>query len=193
MDYRKIGSGNTRILTSGIKEFEGYKKYYATGEVNGANQYLKETEKVSYYNRTSRANMQPIRDSIWFARMQNTLKCLYFKSDNDIILSTGFAGIHINTDLVDLEYMFHLVLSRSFNVIKDSLCLGATQKSINNENIKHIEYLCPKKDEQILISTFLNSLNYELKEIKILEEKEQLRLQWLLDNLLSGEYQVVDE
>lgn len=60
--------------------------------------------------------------------------------------------------------------------------------------INKIEWIFPSKvEEMLLINSFFVSIDKEISSLKDLLEKEQLRFQWLLDNLLSGEYQVVDE
>ena len=60
--------------------------------------------------------------------------------------------------------------------------------------INKIEWIFPSKiEEMLLINSFFVSIDKEISSLKALLEKEQLRFQWLLDNLLSGEYQVVDE
>lgn len=60
--------------------------------------------------------------------------------------------------------------------------------------INKIEWIFPSEiEEMLLINSFFVSIDKEISSLKALLEKEQLRFQWLLDNLLSGEYQVVEE
>ena len=97
------------ILPSGLNKFSGEKKYLSTESIKKTK--IEKVEcKISYNNRPSRANMQPSLNSVWFAKMKNTLKIYSFDKNNkeevDIyILSTGFAGIKINEQLVDIRYL----------------------------------------------------------------------------------------
>jgi Restriction endonuclease S subunits len=56
----------SKIIPSGIKKFEGFKTYLATGDVEGT--LIKGGVEITYNNRPSRANMQPEKYSVWFAK-----------------------------------------------------------------------------------------------------------------------------
>lgn len=190
-----IGSKNLKIIGSGINKFSGSKKYYATGEVGYFNDYDDNpTSYITYLDRTSRANMQPLNNSIWFARMQFTNKFLSFKNSkliNSLILSTGMAGIEVLNDF-DFDFVKNFIMSQYFINNKDRRCEGATQKAINNKNLQLINIFKPELYEQILISKILDSIKEEKHKMQKLLEKEQKRFEWLSDALLSGEYQIVD-
>ena len=47
-------------------------------------------------------------------------------------------------------------------------------------------------NEIIEISNIVKSMNNELEKLKQLLPKEEKRFQWMLDNLLSGEYEIAD-
>lgn len=135
-----------RELSSGIKKYDGYKKYYATGDVD-FDKIMNTYECVNYENRQSRANMQPIKDSIWFAKMQNTKKLLWFNNDNnefDFILSTGFMGLTISTNYY--YYLLAFIYSDDFEKQKDRYATGTTQIAINSDALDKIEINLPNGD-----------------------------------------------
>jgi len=100
-----LGSGkSTKILSSGLKKFDGLKKYIATANV--VEGYITGFDKlITYDNKPSRANMQPKINTVWFAKMANSVKHLIFYEGNKhwinkYILSTGFAGLECSSNLI---------------------------------------------------------------------------------------------
>ncbi|MBU0460398.1 MAG: restriction endonuclease subunit S [Nanoarchaeota archaeon] len=148
--WKEVELGNDdyfTLLSSGINKFQGKKDYLSTESIQGT-RIIKIEDIISYGERPSRANMQPVLNSIWFAKMQSTLKVYSFNeiNKNEIekyILSTGFAGIKVNEKLVDTEYLRLLFTSEEFNKLKDKLCTGSTQRGINNQFIKKISLIIP--------------------------------------------------
>lgn len=146
------------ILTSGIQSFAGSKKYLSTSSIQGWRIESSECS-ITYNERPSRANMQPVLGSVWFAKMIGTKKVYSFTDENvqeasEYILSTGFCGI-LCRDRVDSRYLRFVFLSDFFNAAKDSLCSGATQRAINNENIGSIQVSLPPLPEQKAIAGVL--------------------------------------
>ena len=187
-NWKEIELGNKnyfKILGSGIKEFEGEKDYLSTESIKGTK--IEKIEcKIKYNNRPSRANMQPVINSIWFAKMQATLKVYAFTKNNDqevkqYILSTGFAGIGLNKN-ISPDYIRLYFTTKRFNLEKDKLCTGSTQRGINNSFIIKIKILLP----------FLRDGTPNLKEqeriIKILEKAEKLKERGKNANDLLDEY-----
>ena len=95
----KVGSitKNTlsKIIKPGVDNFE-QKTYLATADVSGTDIGIGSI--IDYETRESRANMQPTQNSVWFAKMKNSVKHLYLNRQMDgliknSILSTGFCGL----------------------------------------------------------------------------------------------------
>ena len=82
--WKEVELGNPgyfTILSSRINKFKGEKEYLSTESVQGTK--IKKVEcVVTYKDRPSRANMQPILNSVWFAKMQATLKVYSFDEEN---------------------------------------------------------------------------------------------------------------
>jgi type I restriction enzyme S subunit len=188
-----LGDGiYSEIIKPKVKKFEGEKIYLATADVE-KNEIVNEKTKISYNNRPIRANMEPVLNSIWFAKMINTYKVLFFFEGNkdDIakyILSTGFMGIKA---LKNMQYYLYLFInSKEFHHMKDTLVQGAVQEAITNTNVKQIKFLVPpenlldefnKKVEPLLIKAYkLRKENQTLTALRDL----------LLPKLMSGEIRV---
>jgi len=148
--WKEVELGNQEyftILSSGINEFEGEKDYLSTESIQGTK--IEKIECViTYADRPSRANMQPVLNSVWFAKMQATLKVYSFDEENKkeikkYILSTGFAGIKVNEKLVSPKYLRLMLISNDFNELKDKLSTGSTQRGINNHAIETISLIIP--------------------------------------------------
>ena len=163
--WKEVELGNQNyftILSSGINKFNGEKNYLSTESIQRTK--INKIECViTHKDRPSRANMQPILGSVWFAKMQSTLKVYSFDEKNNdeinkYVLSTGFAGIKVNEKLVYSKYIRMLLISKEFNQLKDNLCTGSTQKGINNQFIKKISLIIPPLSIQKKIVSILEKI-----------------------------------
>ena len=162
-----------KIMKSGINYFEGEKKYFTTSDVI-ENDINFNPNKIRYENRESRANMQPIKKSIWFAKMKNSKKILFFfdfskEHIEDIILSTGFAGLECFDD--SEFYIWNFINDKYFEIAKDRLSSGVTQEAINNDYLSLINILIPPKNiiKQFKVET--ESIYKKIYDIKLSNER----------------------
>ncbi len=174
-----------RIIGSGIKHFFNEKEYYSTSSIDG-NRILFAEQLITYKNRPSRANMQPIENSVWFAKMKNTFKIL--KATNreieEVILSTGFSGIE--SSVVDNDYLMQILSSAEFNSQKNLLAEGSTQEAVNNSKIKEIKFLLPKNPkEQTQIATILSKVDKAIAQTEQLIAKYTRIKTGLMQDLLT--------
>ena len=179
----------TKLIKPGVSEFDDEKIYLATADVEN-NTINCNADKVNFYNRESRANMQPIASSVWFAKMKNSKKVLYFNDYsteyiNNYILSTGFAGLKCEKYAV--EYLWNFIDSRNFEFIKDRLASGATQEAINNNSMAFIPFIAPSKE--VLESYHKKTYNvYRLIHNRQVENQKLSKLRdWLLPMLINGQ------
>ena len=134
-DFKEI-----EIIGSGINKFDREKIYLDTSCVAG-NSIIDTSYNVSYNERPSRANMQPIINSVWFAKLKNSPKHIIVKDYsneilNNYVFSTGFMGIKMPEEKFDLLAIYFI--SDIFDKEKDSLSIGATMQSINNNTFKNM-------------------------------------------------------
>ena len=182
----------TEFIKSGIEEFKNQKIYLATADVENT-QIKNNKTKISFNKKPSRANMQPIKNSVWFARMKESRKLIFFddyKKNNlkNYILSTGFCGLKCLEN--SLYYIWFYIQGLEFENLKNNLASGAVQVSINNENIAKINLLIPPKK-------LLEKFNYQSKIIskKIYNnELENQKLKnirdYLLPKLIKGKIRI---
>lgn len=191
---RKLGDKNYfEILGSGIDKFEGKKDYLSTSSIEG-NKVIKIEEKITYYNRPSRANMRPRLNSVWFARMMNTVKVYSFTEENKeeinkYVLSTGFAGILCNPEKVLPKYIEKIFLSKWFNSLKDVLASNkAIQKSLNNDDIEDLKIPLPPLSIQQKIVSILDTIQEAIEvQEKIIEKTKELKKS-LLNEIFNSKF-----
>ncbi|MFZ7230991.1 restriction endonuclease subunit S [Avibacterium avium] len=180
------------IIKPKIHHFSGEKDYIATANVS-QNNIVGELEKITFDNRPSRANMQPIIDSIWFAKMVGEHKAIMIDENdefllNNTILSTGFLGIKPQQYKKCFLYCF--INSDKFTLLKNSLATGAVQIALNNTSFSSMHITLP--NDNILehfetkVSTLFSKIAASHRENKSLAETREL----LLPKLLNGEIEL---
>jgi len=180
---KKLGEA-CEIISPGIKEFEGSKKYVATADVD-CDKITNFTE-ITYKNRPIRANIEVKENDVLVARMAETKKFLMADKNlqNNYIFSTGFAALRVKEELVP-KYLFYFLTTKDFNLQKDKLAVGATQKAINNPALKKIKIPIPPLKIQQKIVERLDAIKkaQELndKQIELAEELFQSLLHRELD------------
>lgn len=175
------------ILGSGIKKFDNTKDYLSTSSVERDKIIYVEKE-ISYKDKPSRANMQPVKDSVWFAKMKNTVKVLEVNDyiEKNTILSTGFCGIE--TKKIETSFLKQVFLSDEFNNQKDLLAEGTTQEAVNTEKVKQIKIFIPEnKTEQYEIAKILNQVDILITQTNNLISKyNQIKSGLIQDLLFKG-------
>lgn len=140
-----------KIVKSGIKKYNNTKNYLDTSSVEGINNIL-QFDSFRFEERPSRANMKPIVNSIWFAKMKGSKKVIIVTNNdddllNDCLFSTGYLGIKA-TDKLPLSFLAGVILSPNFFIQRDLNSIGTTMAGINNEGFNKI--MIPKlSDEEI--------------------------------------------
>lgn len=177
------------IIKPKIYPFDGEKEYIATANVS-KNSIVGELEIITYDERPTRANMQPIVDSIWFAKMVGEHKAILIDKDDkqlldNTILSTGFLGLKPNKNKKCFVYCY--INSPYFEQAKNQLATGAVQIALNNTSFGKIEIVLP--NEEVLsyfeekISSIFSMISQNQRENQNLAKIRDL----LLPKLLSGE------
>ena len=191
VDY--LGSKKScSIIGSGIDDFNHSKIYIATADVDNSIITNNETL-ITFEDKPSRANMQPVEKSIWFAKMIDSRKLIMvdnycYELLNNYIFSTGFCGLKCKDEY--FYYLWTFLLSDTFDTIKNNFCTGTTMQAINNKDTKLIEFVLPDNE---LLSKFNNiaepiyqKIYYNNLEINKLQKLRDI----LLPKLMSGEIDV---
>ena len=161
------------ISGESVKEFDGEKKYIATGDI--INNKIISGEIVNYKNKPSRANVEAKIGDVLFAKMIDTIKVLKVDELNkNYIYSTGFYCITPKSNVLQ-DYLYLYFNSDIFNSQKNKNCSGATQKAINNDGLTKIviKSIPSVKEQKNIIKKLFNINN--LIRIKT-EEIEKLNL-----------------
>lgn len=180
----------TTIIGPGVEFFES-KNYLPTANVVG--ETITDGAWVTYNNRESRANMQPAAYSVWFAKMKSSIKHLSIPGDSrwfldKYILSTGFEGIQCNKQSFGLIHCF--VNSEYFEMHKDVVAHGATQESVNDDDLKNIKLVVPDGKTLDKFSRIINPI-LESKFARIEENQQLASLRdFLLPMLMNGQVKV---
>lgn len=187
-----IESSLCEDIKAGVDYFET-KNYLPTANING--EEITDGDYITFNNRESRANMQPVKNSVWFAKMKNSIKHLTIPENSDwfiskYILSTGFQGLKCSAD--SLAYIHCLINSDWFEKYKDVLSHGATQESVNNEDLKNIKFAVPTQE---ILKRFAEIVNPIIEEkFQIIKENQELvsLRDFLLPLLMNGQVKFKD-
>lgn len=178
----------TKITKSGISEYSGTKKYVATADVSGTN--IIHFEKVKYNDKPSRANMTPKENTVWFAKMEGSIKNILvadFSTDliGDYIFSTGFMGIECLNDFT--YFMWCYINDEKFFDIKNSLSTGTLMAGISNSTIKNAKYLIPPQNLLTDFNTKVKPMLEKIHNNGLQNETLAKMRDSLLPKLMSGE------
>lgn len=181
-----------QIIKPKINPFSDEKDYIATANVS-KNNIVGTLEKITFDKRPSRANMQPIIDSIWFAKMVGEHKAIMIDKDDKLllektILSTGFLGI--NPKPYKKCFLYCFINSDAFTQLKNSLATGAVQIALNNTSFSSMNIILPNDN---ILELFDKKLNKIFSKISANNRENQTLAQTrdtLLPKLLNGEVEL---
>lgn len=173
-----------KIIKSGINRFDKAKNYLDTSCVEGINN-ISSSELIEYNKRPSRANMQPIASSVWFAKMKGSNKILIITDkDEDIlsndVLSTGFLGVKASSRL-PLSLLASIVISNDFKTQRNLNSIGTTMAGVNNETFLKIQVPYLDENEALAYEEKYSYLIYQLSSLR--REIDKLKL--VKDTLLK--------
>jgi type I restriction enzyme S subunit len=139
-----------------VQLFEGRRPYLATGGVDDEAGLT--PAEVTFADRPTRADLSVKSGDVSFARMQGTRKVLEFDAQHaNLILSTGFAVLRPDRARLHPGYLRNWLSSDAFQLSKDRLCNGATQKAITNEKLALLTIPLPDRlDDQLRIARILD-------------------------------------
>ena len=169
-----IDCGFARIIkASEMKKFNGTRKYLSTSSI-GENGIEEVESVITYTDRPSRASMLPIKGSIWFAKMKNSIK-VYQSTDDDenhYILSTGFYGLLCDETKVNSRWIIELFKSDYFNTQKDKFSEGSSMSGIKDSQLADITLKVFSDKKQEIYHT--NNIQNLSKKIQL--EKDTLEI-----------------
>lgn len=197
IDYKKavslqdlIDRGYARLIKpKELPVFEGERLYLSTSSIV-KNEIVGNEGYISFFNRPSRAQMYPIANSVWFAKMENSIKVYKFnnKQQEQYILSTGYYGFLCNEKKLSSDYLMQVFLSPGFNRMKNLYSEGSSQNGIKDNNLSDILLSLPSitKQHSIAIILFLADNEIFLQKEKLEKIKKQRKAiqQYLLNGIV---------
>ena len=175
------------FIDVGVNKFIS-KNYLATANVNGIE--IEDGDNITYENRESRANMQPSLNSVWFAKMKNSIKHIFMPSNSSwmidkYIYSTGFAGLQCSE--LTFPYVASIIMQPYFEKTKDKLAHGATQESVNNDDLNSIPIIVPTIDIIEKYKNVVGPLFNRMNQIFLENQKLSVLRNELLPLLMNGQ------
>lgn len=187
-----ISNSLTTVIKPGVERFFA-KTYLATADVKGTS--ISDGTTIDYESRESRANMQPTVNSVWFAKMKNSVKHLFLNVEmssviESSILSTGFCGLQCSED--SFAYFASFISSPYFEFHKDMLAHGATQEAVNNDDLARIPLIIPSTKVLQSYRVITKPIYSQISK-NICESRELTSLRdWLLPMLMNGQAAIED-
>lgn len=182
-----ISNSISAPIKPGVEPFST-KIYLATADVSGTR--LSAGSLIDYETREGRANMQPTVSSVWFAKMKNSIKHLFLNREmnqliDSTILSTVFCGLQC-TDK-SFEYIASFIEHSYFEDIKNILAHGATQESVNNDDLLGLAMLVPTSEVLEMFHAKAKPLYAQISQ-NICENQKLTEIRdWLLPMLMNGQ------
>lgn len=180
------------VIKPGVEVFDT-KSYLATADIKGTK--ISVGPIINYVDRESRANMQPSINSVWFAKMKNSIKHLNLNKEmqrviSNTILSTGFCGLQCSEE--SFEYIASYIANPYFEIHKDMLAHGATQEAINNDDLAGVHIIIPSDDVLHAYHEITQPIYAQISK-NICENQELVKLRdWLLPMLMNGQATISD-
>ena len=181
-------------IKPGIEKFDDTKTYYATADVIDGEMGV--GAQINYNNRESRANMQPKPNSVWFAKMKNSIKHItVMPTSSDLleksVFSTGFFGLKCESET--LPYIRNFIYSDYFEKVKDLNSNGATMEAISNDGVRNVKLLIP---DSATLKKYSDVTSVCLSQNDTLR-KENAKLtslrDWLLPMLMNGQAKIAGD
>lgn len=172
-------------------DYFSIKNYLATANVNGT--AIIDGDNITFENRESRANMQPSLNTVWFAKMKNSIKHIFISSKaswmvDKYILSTGFSGLQCND--ISFSFIASVIMQPYFEATKDVLSHGATQEGVNNDDLDSIPLLIPSKEVLEKYTGLVKSHFEKINELMLENQKLSSLRDELLPLLMNGQVSI---
>jgi type I restriction enzyme S subunit len=182
-----------RFISENVSNYAETKRYYATADIEGLAVTGAGID-YSFADKPSRAQKQPVPNSVWFARMKETYKIAWYGPQDDdrvsgAVLSSGFAGFEAR-DAELWPLLFLTVSSKEFHVQKDLYCTGATQMSLTNEGMARIMVPIPDEQSARRLGRVAGPMLNAIAGLQRRNENLRRTRDLLLPRLLSGQIDV---
>lgn len=145
------------IKPSDLGYFVGYKTYLSTSSII-ENKIVSNEGLVSFDKRPSRASLKPINNSVWFAKMKNSIKVFLADSyaEQNYIMSTGYYGF-LSSDKILSRWLKFTFMSDYFNDQKNRFSEGSSMSAIKESQLNDIHVPIITNESSLQTSVLLLS------------------------------------
>lgn len=170
-----------------LQKYDGTKNYLSTSSIIQDEIVLIE-DVVTYENRPSRAQMKPLENSVWFAKMTNSIKVIKANKnlEDNYILSTGFYGFLCDEINLNSNFLKQVFLSDYFNKTKDLYSEGSSQNGIKSNALEKLLIPFIELEKQLEIAEWLSFLDKNILLQQKLLKQYKLQQKALMQLLLTG-------
>ena len=174
------------------EKFSGEKRYYSTGNINEYD-VSENFGLVKFENRPSRANVQPIENSVGFAKMKSTAKTvLVTKNHSECIFSTGMNFL-VPSEKIISKYLYYYLISPYFLDLKDKYSGQGIMGGLSNKDLNLFKIPVPSLQEQEKIVERLDKVFENIDKASVAKENEMLSLTNLFDSFLDNKIEEFGE
>ena len=179
-----------RVISENVSDYTETKRYYATADIDGL-EVIGPGIDYLFSEKPSRAQKQPVCNSVWFARMKETYKIAWYGPFDDErmsgeMLSSGFAGFEAR-DAELWPLLFLAISSQEFHVQKDLYCTGATQMALTNDGLGRIVLPLPGGQSARRLGRSVSPMLSSIADLQRKNENLRRTRDLLLPRLLSGQ------
>ena len=147
------------------EKFSGEKRYYSTGNIDEYD-VSENFGLVKFENRPSRANVQPIENSVGFAKMKSTTKTLLVtKNYSECIFSTGMNFLLPSEHIIS-KYLYYYLISPYFLDLKDKYSGQGIMGGLSNNDLNLFKIPVPSLQEQEKIVERLDKVFDKIQHIE---------------------------
>lgn len=166
--------------------FDGTRPYLATADVNGSQ--IQPAEHYDFRGLPARAGLMLKENDVLQAKMAETDKAVYVSAEMaGWLASTGFAQFSPPQDTLLPAYLYQWLRSEPFFRQKESLCVGSTQKAINQGDLSKIRIRFPDVAGQQRIVDILAAVDDAIAQNeKLIAKTQQIKAGLMHDLFTRG-------
>lgn len=151
---------------------------------------LLQTQKCKYSNAPSRARRIVAKGDVLLATVRPNLQGFYiFRNElKDCIVSTGFAVLSPQSNLLDSSYLYEMLFSQSMMSTYHAFNVGSNYPAINSSDIRKFKISLPPLPVQERIAACLNAAQKEIDLLKQFAKQCSTQKRGLIQRLLTEKW-----
>ena len=184
MQLGEVCSIDGRTLSSKTPEDYCF-DYIALSDIDRG--HLLQTKHYKFSEAPSRARRIVKKGDVLLATVRPNLQGFYVFKDKieDCVVSTGFAVLSPQPDLLDSVYLFQILFSHRMLATYYAVNVGSNYPAINSSDISKFKIPIPSLSEQKAIASLLEKWDTAIEKTEALIEAKEKRFKWLITRLIA--------